>query len=66
MISIMSPGPSAVAWVRSRCGTSFFIGGVGGGGGGGGGPPTPFIKQRFGHVPLGLRSRPMYMSFSTP
>ena len=31
-----------------------------------GGPPTPFIKWRFGPTPLGLRSGPMYMSFSTP
>ena len=38
----------------------------GGGGGGGGCPSTPFIEERFGPAPLGLRSRPMYMSFSTP
>ena len=28
--------------------------------------PTSFIRRRFGSAPLDLRSRPMYMSFSTP
>ena len=53
-----------MAWVRSHCGPSFFIGG--GGGGGGGSPSTPFIERRFGPAPLGLCSGPMYMYFSTP
>ena len=32
----------------------------------GGCPSTLFIERRFGLAPLGLRSRPMYMSFSAP
>ena len=55
-----------MAWVGSQCGPSFFIRGGGGGGGGGGCSLTPFIERRFGPAPLGLRSGPMYMSFSAP
>ena len=53
VILILSLGLNAVAWVGSHCGSGFFIGG--------GVPVAPFIKQRFGPAPLGLRSRPMYM-----
>ena len=56
VISILSLDPSALAWVGSHYGPSFFIGS----------PPTPFIKRMFGPAPLDLCSGPMYMSFSTP
>ena len=46
--------PSAMTWVGSHYGLSFFIGGS----------PTLFIERTFGLMPLNLHSEPIYTSFS--